>query len=336
MSILAIPSLRIPSQFRNFEVLTFIAVGLSGEVYKARYLVDNSIVALKIFNMKHKQTVLGYCVNEQMLLREVTQDRQHPYIVEYVTSDTTHLPYCLATRYIEGAQSLETILKRPLPLGFVLLKRPLPPGFVLKVVEQIGGALDYLHYGHPKLSPIIHRDIKPHNIMIDAADNAMLIDLSIARHRFYAFEEEQGLGTPQYMAPEQYKGAEVPETDQFALACIALQMLVGRALLPRTADRAFKQLERLRDTQYAEVLQQLDGRLQTAKAIIGALQFDPTQRYTSCTEFAYRLRQSLIADGQPVDGGVPPKSVSSDSLGYIVIGIIIILAIVTLLLALRA
>jgi len=316
------PRLPVPSLFQSFELIQYLAPGLSGEVYKARYK-DGSIVALKIFDKEQDKTIFGYFSNEQLLLNEVTRHRQHPHIVAYVTSNLVRPPYYLATRYVDGARDLGT-----------MLGKPLNPGFALRVVEQIGSALDYLHYEHPVYSPIIHRDVKPANILIDLGGNAVLIDLSIARHPHYALESQRGLGTPQYMAPEQYLGEETPATDQFALAVVALHMLAGRALLPGRSGAARKKLDQLRSTDYAEVRKQLGVRAHTAAVIVKALQFDPDMRYPSCQAFAVALRQALLRDGESTQAQPLPIRRANSSKGYLAMVAIALVAVPMLVLGL--
>lgn len=281
------PKLAIPSRFHSFAIEAFLGPGLSGEVYKARAR-DGSSVALKIFDTakERDRTVFGYFSNEQLLLRELARHQRCPHLVEYVVGNLRASPYYLATRYVEGGRSLRS-----------LLGRPLKPGLVARVVDQIGVALDYMHSAHPTFSPVVHRDVTPGNVLLDARGDAVLIDLSIARHPAYALEDECGLGTPQYMPPEQYVGEEVPATDQFALACVALHMLIGRPLLPSKPRAARKQLEALRATGSAAVRAQLRGRGHTADVLCKALAFEPAQRYASCAAFAEHLRAALVQDG---------------------------------------
>src|SRR5262245_5007963 len=100
------PKLTVPSRFRGFEVLEFLAEGLSGEVYLAR-AKDNRMVALKVFDQEkeHDSTVFGHFSYEQHLLREISW-RRHPHIVEYVDSDFRQSPFFLATRYVDDARML--------------------------------------------------------------------------------------------------------------------------------------------------------------------------------------------------------------------------------------
>jgi serine/threonine protein kinase len=339
------PEIPIPSRLGNFEILDLIGVGLSGEVYKARYH-DGTMVALKVLAAKHHKnpTVFGYFTNEQLLLREVAQHRRHPHIVEYLTSNLNRPPYYLATRLVEGARGLDAMLgDRPL---MPASGKPQPAFFVVRVVSQIASALDYLHTGHPTYRPIIHRDVKPSNILIDSNGNAVLIDFSIASHPHYALVDEKNLGTPGYMAPEQYEGREMPASDQFALAVIALQMLTGRRPLPGSATASLKQIERWRDTKHEEIVQMLGNRTHTADALRRALAYDPAARYESCEIFADQLRRALVQDGENVHAHpyhirsqlLPSHSTrhvafSPFILGWIGMGIVVVIALVMLILA---
>ncbi len=329
-----------PFKLGSFEVLEQIGFGLSGNVYKARYR-DGTMVALKVLSRARQKdpTVLGYFTNEQLLLREIAQHRRHPHIVEYFSSNFTSPPFYLATRLVEGARSLETIIgDRPLmPVG-----KPQPADFVVRVVSQIAGALDYLHTGHPTFRPIVHRDVKPANILIDAAGNAVLIDFSIASHPNYALVDEKNLGTPGYMAPEQYTGEEKPASDQFALALVALHMLTGRRPLPERKTTSLKQIERWRDSRYEDVVRMLEHRVHTADVLIRALAYHPAHRYESCEVFADRLRRALAQDGEQVyeptpvpaiAGGQSSSSRPTQLFAWIGIGVVAFIAIAVLILA---
>lgn len=303
------------------EILGQLGTGLSGDVYKARYR-GKTPVALKVFSKDREQdrTVLGYFLNEQMLIREVTEHRKHPNIVQYITSREAQPPMYLATQYIENARALETMIGRPLAASFVA-----------HVVEKVASALDYLHYGNPKYSPIIHRDVKPHNVLIGPNDEVILIDLSIARFPAYVLEDERGLGTVQYMPPEQYEGQEVPATDQFALAVTALQMLVGRSLIPSDKTAAREKLSDLREDNYDELRQLLGDRTHTAEVLIKALQYAPGDRFASCEEFADRLRQALTDDGEAMDTLRSPRQLPR---AFLEIGVIVLVAIIAIALLL--
>lgn len=135
------------------------------------------------------------------------------------------------------------------------------------------------------------------------------------------------------MAPKQYLGEEVP-TDQFALATVALHMLVGRPLLPSNPKTARRKLEELRDSQFAEVHKQLGSRARTAKVIAHtiskmsdsdtkAVQSSPSGSVRRC----WRMGQALLDES-------PPAQRAGGYVGYLVMAFAGALAVAILFLAL--
>jgi serine/threonine kinase PknH len=104
----------------------------------------------------------------------------------------------------------------------------LAPERAVALVEQVAGALDAAH-----AQGLVHRDVKPPNILVAAGDCAFLTDFGVSREIASATEltqADQALGTPQYMAPEQFEGAEVDgRADVYALGCVLYQLLTGRS-----------------------------------------------------------------------------------------------------------
>lgn len=327
------PRYSLPARIHQYELIEELPAGMCGAIYKARDEHNNSVV-VKFFDHavqidperdRHgrSQTMLSYFTNEQLLLREVTEHRNHQHIVEYVSSNLVRTPYYLVTRFVEGAR----------PLG-QFLGAPVKPGFTLQVICQTASALDYLHYAHPAYSPIIHRDVKPSNILIDATGNAVLIDLSIARHPNFQLEVETGLGSPAYMAPEQYEGDEKPSTDQFSLAAVTYHMLTGRKLLPENATAARLKLQNLRVSNYSVVRKQLGKHSATAETLVRALSYAPEARFTTCEDFAHHLRQSMLRDGMNLQVVIEePQWYAPQRLGWLAMGVVGVVAVAILLMA---
>ena len=304
------------SRYGSFQITNKLGSGLTGPVYRAVYLKDGTHVALKFLEQRDA-SVKSYFFNEMGLLRRAKEhERNHQHLVEYVASYTTQEPYCLATRFYEDGQELTAFLRK----GIV-------PGLALRIVEQTAGALDYLHYGHPD-KPVIHRDIKPANLMVNPAGDVLVIDLSAARHPNFMLENERGLGTPQYMPPEQYLGDEQPQTDQFALAMVAFQMLTGKTLLGSNTDHESKQMAALRDGGYARVRDGMRGMPAVAEVIVRAVAFDWRLRYPTCEEFAYELHRALASDGVSLDMVVPEQSQSGGKqrIGYAAMAAVAVVA----------
>ncbi|MGQ9528627.1 serine/threonine protein kinase [Chloroflexus sp.] len=316
------PMITPPAQFGRYRVVGYIAEGLSGEVYRA---VDgqNQQLALKLFKERNDPTVWSYFINEELLLRKITEHRKHPHIVRYVTSNLTQKPPYLVTQFIAGS-SLDKIVGNT----------PQSAAFVVHIIEQIAGALDYLHHGHPELSPIVHRDVKPENILVDRYNNAFLIDFSIASYPGYAVANEKNMGTPAYMAPEQYQlGKEVPASDQFALALVTFYMLTGKSLLPPKAKATTvqKMIWELHEQNYQKMRGLLGKhREQTANVLARALNPQPEARYEDCTTFANRLRNALQADGEVVYAQLQPIVARRISTEWIIMSALVVLALIIL------
>ena len=150
-------------------------------------------------------------------LRVYTHLKEHPVpgiprIYELAEQDNT---LTVIEDYISG-QSLEAILEK---------RGALPEDAVIKYTSQICETLSRLHSMDP---PVIHRDIKPTNIIITSSDDAVLIDLNAAKYATDKDKDTTLLGTQGYAAPEQYGfGSSTPQTDIFAVGVLMNTMLNG-------------------------------------------------------------------------------------------------------------
>ena len=159
------PDLAPGSRYGSFRIVARLGRGLTGSVYRAVALQDpaRAEVALKLLESRD-ESVRSYFMNEMGLLRRIREHgRLHPNLVAYVASITTQEPFALATCYYQGGKELTEYIGTAMS-----------PAQVLHVTEQIASALDYLHYGHPD-APVIHRDVKPANILVNEAGDALLI-----------------------------------------------------------------------------------------------------------------------------------------------------------------
>jgi hypothetical protein len=143
---------------------------------------------------------------------------RHPHVatvLDFGEQDGT--PF-LVMDLVDG-EDLATILAR---------EGALAPDRAVALLEQIAGALDAAH-----AEGLVHRDVKPPNILVAAGDRAFLTDFGVSREIASATEltqADQALGTPQYMAPEQFEGDEVDgRADVYALGCVLHQLLTGRS-----------------------------------------------------------------------------------------------------------
>ncbi|MNO24658.1 Serine/threonine-protein kinase PrkC [compost metagenome] len=139
-----------------------------------------------------------------------------PGVVDFFPPDGDGYCY-LVMDYIEGVTLSEYLLASP---------GPLPAISILRYAKQLLKVLQYLHGHHP---PIVHRDMKPGNIMLTGRDELMLIDLGIARKLTNGGNEDtEKLGTAGFAAPEQYGGGPTePASDLYGLGALLLYMATG-------------------------------------------------------------------------------------------------------------
>src|SRR4051812_2327718 len=205
-----------PTKLGRYEIADEIGKGAMGVVYLARDPLIGRLVALKTFR-------IGYSIKdqemEQFRIRFMREAQSagiltHPNIVTIhdVVEQTEEGMAFIAMEYVRGT-NLKMVLQGDQPMS-------LP--FVVDVVAQVAEALDYAHAHR-----VIHRDVKPANILITADNRVKITDFGIARlDTSNLTQEGQLLGTPNYMAPEQIQGKEVDyRADLFALGVVLYEML---------------------------------------------------------------------------------------------------------------
>src|SRR5215210_456201 len=187
-----------PPKLGRYEIVDEIGKGAMGVVYLARDPLIGRLVALKTFR-------IGYSIRDQELeqfrvrfMREAQSAGilSHPNIVTIhdVVEQTEEGLAFIAMEYVRGT-NLKVLLQ-----GEQSLTLP----FIVEVISQVAEALDYAHSHR-----VIHRDVKPANILITADNRVKITDFGIARlDSSNLTQEGQLLGTPNYMAPEQIQGRE--------------------------------------------------------------------------------------------------------------------------------
>ncbi len=271
----------------RYHILEQLGEGGMATVYKAYDTRLETDVAVKVIRTDNilpstLERTLKRFEREAKALARLT----HPNIVK-VTDYGEHegKPY-LVMVYLPGGTLKQKLGK---PVSWREAARLLLP---------IARALDFAHRQN-----MIHRDVKPSNILITADGEPMLTDFGIAK--ILDLEETQdltgtgmGIGTPEYMAPEQWTGKTSPQSDQYALGVVLYEMLTGRK--PYSADTPAAILLK----QATEPLQRpsafaRDLPDKVEKLLLKALAKNPEDRYANMGEFAIALESALGGTSAP-------------------------------------
>jgi len=205
-----------PKRIGKYEILEEIGRGGFATVYKAHDTELDRAVALKL---PHPQLT-----TDPMFIQRFRQEARtaaglrHPHVVTIHDVGEEAGQHYLAMEFLTGRT-----LDKPVAAG------PLPVEQAISIVKQIASALDAIQGRN-----LVHRDIKPGNIIVDEAGQATLLDFGIVRavEGTRLTQTRTVLGTPEYMAPEQAEIEEAAEVDWradiYALGVVAYQMLVGQ------------------------------------------------------------------------------------------------------------
>ena len=200
-------------QVGEYRLLRQLGKGSFGAVYLALHLHDHSQAAVKVLRFQ-----LTSAEDFKRFLNEArTMRLRHHHIVPLLDFGLTreNTPY-LVMEYATGGT-----LRKHCPKG-----TKLPLETIDSSVLQLASALQYAHEHR-----VIHRDVKPENVLLRADGTLLLSDFGIAKvleQNSFVSLQAQAAGTPAYMSPEQSKGKPCPASDQYALAVMVYEWLAGR------------------------------------------------------------------------------------------------------------
>ena len=267
------PDLNPGSSVGAYRVEALVGRGTTGAVYRASSGAES--VALKVLRPE-------LAIDEmyrRRFLREVriAQELRHPHLVEVLDAGADGGTVYMVARYVHG-RSLARVLAED---------GPLPMSQVVRTALGVASGLDELHR-----QGIVHRDVKPSNILIDGEGRAMLTDFGLARHVAETVLTSYGLvlGTLDYIAPERLDGGEAtPATDIYSLGCVVYACLTGH---PPFAGRS---IDRVMDAHRDEEPEDPTAARCNAPPALGwavmrALAKDPAQRPGTASAYARIVR----------------------------------------------
>jgi serine/threonine protein kinase len=287
-------------RFGRYEVIAEVGRGAMGVVYKARDPKIDRFVAVKTISLSGQNPEEEREYRERFFHEAQAAGRLlHPGIVTIFDTGEdpeSHIAF-IVMEFIAG-QSLDQLLSEK--------TKKLPLDTALRLSEELAEALDHAHG-----QGVVHRDMKPANILVTPDGHAKIADFGIAKVNVaHLTIPGRALGTPAYMSPEQLEGEPVDQrSDLFSLGAILYHMVTGYGPFQgnSAATVCFKVANRepLRATAFdPDLPPELDS------VIARAMAKDPVQRYQRGLEFALDLRE-LRGRGQTISQGANGASRSS-------------------------
>lgn len=282
----------------RYEIVGELGRGAMGVVYKAVDPVIGRTVAVKTIRLSEEGTGLS---RPELLSRFQTEARAaglltHPNIVVVYDAGEEDGLYYITMELVEG-KSLQAMLDA---------RQAFPLPRVLRILEQTCSALQFAHERN-----VVHRDVKPANLMLTADDTVKVTDFGTAKILQFGTVQQTAhvMGTPSYMSPEQVKGRAVDgRSDIFSLGVMLYEMVTGEKPFPG---------QNITTVIYKIVNEdpvpprQIDPTIHPgiSAIVMKALAKEPEQRYQSCRDMLEDLRNYRSLAGMSAGGGNPQSTV---------------------------
>jgi len=263
----------------RYRIIDIIGTGGMAHVYRAVNLSSRKIVAIKVLKDEYR--------NDAEFLRRFEREARavlhlsHENIVRaFDVGETDGLPY-IVLEYVDG-RTLKDIIDE---------NGPMPSRIAVALVVQVLDALDAAH-----AAGIIHRDVKPQNVIVMQSGKVKLMDFGIAREvdaNTVTFAGSTVLGSVHYLSPEQAKGLPVNEgSDLYSAGIMLYEMLTGRVPFDGDTSVAIA-LKHISENPVPPI--ELTSKVSPAlnDVILRALNKDVTRRYDSANEMSAHLRRAL-------------------------------------------
>ncbi|MCR6481360.1 protein kinase [Amycolatopsis sp. OK19-0408] len=273
-------------QFGPYKIEGLLGRGGMGEVHRAYDTVHDRVVALKLLSDP-------FVADEAFRARfrresQIVARLREPHVIPIHAYGEIDDRLYLDMRLVEGRDLKE-----------LLADGPLEPARAAGIVEQVAGALDAAH-----ADGLVHRDVKPSNVLVTSADFVYLVDFGIARSMSGEGTSITGtgnvIGTLDYMAPERF--GEAPITglvDVYALACVLFECLTGRR--PFLAEGAAAQMGAHLNAAPPAPSQERPGLPPALDAVVArGMAKDPAGRYPTAGAFAEAVRAAVTAPAAPL------------------------------------
>ncbi len=286
------PDPLIGTTVEQYHIVRLIGIGGMARVYEAREPALDRRVALKVMLILH-------AADEELAQRFRREGRalaslKHPNIVELYSVGETDHSYYIAMRFIDG-QTLASVLKKRAKRGEFM-----PVDQVIAVLSDVADALDYAHS-----QGVIHRDVKPSNIMLTPDDHAILTDFGLMMQATEGSTLGTAFGTPRYIAPEQAIASHraVPQSDIYSLGVVLYEMQTGQTPFDHESPMSLA-LSHITNPPPPPRTIRPDLPPAVERVMLRALEKQPEDRYPTAKAFVEALRsayQTPFEDGLPAE-----------------------------------
>ena len=270
---------RVGQQFGDYRLMRLIGKGGFADVYLGEHVRRKTLTAVKVLHARLAQDNLKSFLNEARSFR-----LRHPHIIQILDfgleDDTGYLVMDYASngslrqRHPKGSQVA-------LPL-------------IVAYVRQVADALQYAHD-----EGVIHRDIKPDNMLLGQNDHLLLSDFGIASiaQTVTSLNLRDQAGTISYMAPEQLQGKPRPASDQYGLGIVVYEWICGSRPFKGTFTEIHGQHLAAPPPSLRERIPSLPASIE--EVVMTALAKDPRRRFTTTRAFANALEQAYLISLPP-------------------------------------
>ena len=271
----------------QYQIQDLVARSGMASIFRARDTATGGTVALKVPHLQFESDVVFF--ERFQREEEIGQKLDHPNVIKFLKPRHKSRMY-VAMEYVEG-RSLRSLMEQ---------EHPLPRERALAIAQQIAAALQHMHE-----MGIVHRDMKPENVLLTTSGQVKIVDFGIALDKSARRMTWAGLsgtvGTPDYIAPEQIGGRRGDaRSDVYALGIILYEMLTGN--LPFSGPNPLAVMRAKTDEEPRLPGYFVPGFDPQLEAIImKAIAHDPRDRYQSAAEMLVDLRNP--AGAQPFQPG---------------------------------
>jgi serine/threonine protein kinase len=275
----------VPKRIGKYDIINEVGQGSTGRVFLSHDPYYGRDVAIKLYDLESEDDEQKVRVTRKMFFNEqqMMGRLQHPNILPIYDAGEENGSYYVVTEHVHGARTLAAYCR---------------PDNLLRiddVVQIMFKCAKGLHYAHSR--GVIHRDVKPSNIMLTLDNDVRVIDFGIALIKDSDISRIEGIaGSPSYMSPEQVQSAEItPRSDIYSLGAVMYELLTGyRPFRANSLSKLLHQIVYATPPPIHTLREEIPEELEAV--VMTALRKEPDERYPNGLEFAgalTRLHQTL-------------------------------------------